>query len=366
MRWALVCALLLCGCHKPVPPRILHVQVAAGPDFRRQTNWRDLIASRIRAASEIFRPLNLQLEMAGVSEWEPDPQLPPEVLRWTLAGFHPSGDWINLGFYGSAQQESEPGLSVPFDSRVLVYNISGAPETRQTAALAHQVAHVLGAWHTRDGGWLMSLPPGEKIDASARACLEATRQVDLRQGAAGLDANALARLQKLFADSKASSAMNPLYRYYSATGTEALRRGLRADVEANFKQAAKFAPDVSKAHIDLGNSRLATRDYSDAVDEFRAAVKLDPHSPAAMSGLAAALMGSGHRDEAVQALANTVRMNPADPTAHANMGVVLASMPGHLDEGIAELREALRIDPNSKIAKRSLDAALEAKAKAAR
>jgi hypothetical protein len=45
------------------------------------------------------------------------------------------------------------------------------------------------------------------------------------------------------------------------------------------------------------------------------------------------------------------------------MGVVLVGTPGRLDDGIAELREALRISPNSESIKRSLDAALEARSK---
>lgn len=289
--------------------------------------------------------------------------MPPEGARWSLAGFHSSGDWINLGFLGSAQQANEPGLAIPFDPRVLVFNITGAPENRQVAALAHELGHVFGAWHAQEGGFVMSLPPGEKMDPVATSLLEATRTVDFRQGPAGFSKDAVDRIQKVWANSKADGAVNPLYRSYASVGAEFFRLRSRVDAEANFAKAANFAPDLARAHIDLADTQLSNREYQEAADEFRKAIKLDAHSGAALSGLAAALVGGGHRDQAVQPLTQSVRLNPSDPAAHANLGVVLVSTPGHLDEGIAELREALRINPNLPPVKRSLDAALEAKSK---
>jgi hypothetical protein len=362
MRWALACIVLLTGCHRTtVPPRTMHLQIAVGPDLRRQPDWRDRIASRIRSASEMFSPLNLQLEVATVSEWEPDPNQPLERNRWRLAGFHSSGDWIELGFYGSVQPAVEPGLAVPFDPRVIVCDIAGAPEERQAAAVAHEIGHVFGAWHPQEGGSVMSLPPAAKFDSTATAVLQASRTVDLRQGASSLNAEAVKSIQKIWTDAKAEPSTNPFYRFYANNGGELFLRGNRAEAVENFKNALKYAPDAVRGHIDLGNSLLATRDYLEAADEFQKAAKLDPHAAAAQSGLAAALIGSGHREEGMQALTTNIRNNPGDPAAHANLGVVLVGMPGHLDEGIAELREALRINPNFDSAKRSLNAALEAK-----
>jgi len=363
MRWVLVCALLLCGCHKMPPPRTLHIQVAAGPELRQQADWRDRVAGRIRAASAIFRPLNLQLEMAGVSEWAPDPKLAPEMNRWMLVGYHTSGDWIELGLYGSAQPGAEPGLAVPFDARVLVYDIPGGDEERNAAALAHELAHVFGAWHTPESGSVMSLPPGSKLDDTALSCLRLTRALDFRLGAPGLNAETVAAIQKIWTASKAEPSTNPFYRFYSSLGAEAFRRNIRPEAEEDFLKAARFAPGVARAHLDLANTEMANREYLEAVDEYRAASKLDPHSSTALSGLAAALLGSGQRDAAVQVLSKGLEMNPGDAAAHANMGVVLVGTPGKLDEGIAQLREALRINPSSESVKHSLDAALEAKNK---
>jgi Tfp pilus assembly protein PilF len=363
MRWLLVCAVFLSGCHKAPPPRLLHIQVAAGPEVRQQPGWRDRIDSRIRVVSEMFKPADLQFEMAGASEWEPDLQQPPEVNRWRLEGFHSSGDWIELGLYGSAQPGAEPGLAVPFDPRVLVYDIPGGDEAKKAAALAHELGHIFGAWHAQAGGSVMSLPPGSKLDDTAISCLRVTRLIDFRRGAPSMNADTEKSLQKIWTAAKPEAASNPLYRFYSSMGLESFRRGLRADAEEHFVKAASYAPGLARAHLDLANTELGNREYLEAVEEFRAAFKLDSHSSAALSGMAAALVGAGKRDEAMQMLAKNIQLNPGDSAAHANMGVVLVGTPGRLDDGIAELREALRINPNSESVKRSLDAALQAKSK---
>lgn len=321
------------------------------------------MAGRIRAASNVFSPLNLQFEMAGVSDWEPDLKQPPEINRWQLGGFESSGDWIHLGIYNSAQSGSEPGLAVPFDSRVLVFELPGDVEDRNAAALTHELGHAFGAWHTGQSGSVMNLPPGLKLDDATVSCLRLTRGADFRKGAAGLDADTITGLEKVWTASKAEPSTNPFFRYYSSVGSEAFRRGMRAESEENFVKALTFAPQVAGAHLELADAELSNREYLEAVEEFRQALKLEPHSGAAVSGLAAALVGAGRREEALQLLTKGISMNPGDAAAHANLGVVLVGTPGRLDDGIAELREALRIRPDSEPVKRSLNAALDAKSK---
>jgi hypothetical protein len=219
MRRVLVCVLLFCGCHKPAPPRVLRVQVAAGPDLRQHADWRDRVGARIRAASELLQPANLQLEVAGASEWEPDPNLLPNMNRWRLAGDHSSGDWIEVGFFGSVQPGSEPGIAVPFDARVLVYEVAGAPEARQADALAHEIGHVFGAWHAQEAGTLMSLPPGEKLAEDSLWCWNVTRTTDFREGGAGLNPQTVEQLEKVWKASKAEPATHPCIVSTPVSGT---------------------------------------------------------------------------------------------------------------------------------------------------
>ena len=99
--------------------------------------------------------------------------------------------------------------------------------------------------------------------------------------------------------------------------------------------------------MELGNAELANHEYLEATAELRKALQMTPGSNAAMSGLAAALLATGHRDEGLETLAKSAKMNPGDARARANYGIVLLGIPNRMDEGIAELREAVRIDPGN-------------------
>lgn len=356
MRGLFLCAVLLAGCHR-APPRVLHIQVAVGPELRSAGDWRGRVASRVRAAAAMLQPAGVQLELATVSEWEPDPKAPSELNRRVLAGYHSSGDWIDLGLYGATQANGEPGLAAPFDSRALVFETPGAAENQQAANMAHVIAHLLGAWHTRTGGSVMSLPPGSALDDTTARCLRLTEAVDLLQGPASLDQAAVKGLQDLWAASGQAAAGHPLYRAYTSRGMEEIARGQKSQAEADFAQAEQYASGLAAAHVQLGNAELANHEVLEGADEMRKALKLDPGSNDAMSGLAAALISTGHADEGIAILGKAVKTNPGDARAHANYGIILLGVPGRMDEGIAELGEAVRIDPGNESLKRSLEIA---------
>jgi tetratricopeptide (TPR) repeat protein len=340
---------------------VLHIQVAAGPEIRQEAGWRDLIAGRVHAVSHLFGPLNIQCTLAGVSAWEPDRKLPLEVNRRALAGYHGGGDWIDAGIYGPGPAGGEPGLAVPFDSRVLIFEQPGASENQRAAALAHEIGHILGAWHAHAADSVMDLPPGGKLDDATASVLSLTRSVNFLQGPSSLTAEAVARLQKNWTAAQEQPADNPFYRFYSSRGMEELVEGLRVPAEGDFTKAGQFAPALAQAHLDLGKAELANRDYIEAVEELRRALTLDYGSGEAMGGLGAALIATGHSDEGLQLLVKSVKMNPGDSKAHATMGGALLRLPGRMDEGIAEIREAARIDPGNTVFERSLEQALAAR-----
>jgi len=74
------------------------------------------------------------------------------------------------------------------------------------------------------------------------------------------------------------------------------------------------------------------------------------------------LLGARQRiPEAAAALRRAVDLAPQNAEAHRNLGVALAML-GKLDEGIAEVREAVKIQPESPSAQSSLADLLRAKA----
>src|SRR5262249_57509186 len=73
-------------------------------------------------------------------------------------------------------------------------------------------------------------------------------------------------------------------------------------------------------------------------------------------------VGAGRQvPAAAAALRRAVDLAPQNAEAHRNLGVALAVL-GRLDEGIAEVREAARIQPDSAAAQSSLTDLLRARA----
>jgi Tfp pilus assembly protein PilF len=359
MRRFLLLIVVLYGCRQPAP-RLLHVRVAADPVFRQRSRWREIITARVRAVS---LP-GMRLEMAGIEEWTPPAGQNVEQKRRLLAGYNGEGSWVDVGLVGStADVRGEPGLAVPFDPRLVAFDSPGQSESANTANLTHLLAHVFGAWDLPDPASVMHLPPGESWDSNAGGTLRLTRSIDLRQGIAGLDEKSRDRLQQLWAGAHAPDDSNPLYRAYDAQGLELLDAGRPPLAVEALERAVRYGPKVAEAHVHLAAAELASRQVSSALAEFRQAAAIDPRSTRALGGLAVALLASGQANEAISVLENATVANPGDAALHANLGTVLVHAPGRIDEGIAHLREAVRLDPALGSARRSLEAALESKAK---
>ena len=91
-----------------------------------------------------------------------------------MAGSQNDGSWIFLGFTVPPQGAVEPGIAVPFDARILMFDYPDRTEEENAANLAHELTHAFGAWHSSDPRSVMHLPPGTDFDPTAAACLRLT------------------------------------------------------------------------------------------------------------------------------------------------------------------------------------------------
>jgi tetratricopeptide (TPR) repeat protein len=73
----------------------------------------------------------------------------------------------------------------------------------------------------------------------------------------------------------------------------------------------------------------------------------------------------GQPEQALAAFQKALDIEPTNRTIRANIGAARVRVSGQLDQGIAELREVLRNNPDQKDAEGALKAALEIKQKAA-
>ncbi|MBZ5625104.1 MAG: tetratricopeptide repeat protein [Acidobacteriia bacterium] len=362
-RLLLLGAIALCACHRATEhPRTLRVLVAADPTFRERSNWREVITSRLHEVSSIYAArFGISLELAGASEWSPEPQLSPEEKRRRLSGYNSDGNAVFLGFAAPVGDGAEPGVAVSFDPRVLVFDFPARSERQNELFLAHELGHMFGAWHSPDGSSLLHLPPGASFDDTTTESIRLSGSCDFRAGAAGLSHETADQVAKLWSASNSNMASNPLLDSYMHMGHELLNTGHVQQAIEPLSRAIELAPGDENAHYMLASADLALNRFAAAAGEFRKVVELNPRHVTAWNNLGGALLESGQPEEAVAAFRKALEMGPPNQTIRSNIATALVRTPGHLDEAIAELQEVLRKDPNEEHAREALTAALAAR-----
>jgi tetratricopeptide (TPR) repeat protein len=134
-----------------------------------------------------------------------------------------------------------------------------------------------------------------------------------------------------------------------------------ADTEAlkTVERAVALAPEHFDAQFTLGRALYGVGNSVAAVKAFRTALKLRPDDARALFFLATALEATGEGDAALGAYRELVRLRPDAVEGHVGLGVLLIKRGGaETEKGIAELRTAVRINPNQYEAQVTLGRAL--------
>jgi tetratricopeptide (TPR) repeat protein len=118
----------------------------------------------------------------------------------------------------------------------------------------------------------------------------------------------------------------------------------RARAQQFAEQALTLLPESPEAHIVMGDLAVEAREPDAAEAEFRKAV-LAADSAMARTRLAEALRLQGKFPDAIAQLREAIRIDPAYARAHSDLGLILRAE-GNLAEAVAEYREALRLDPD--------------------
>jgi Flp pilus assembly protein TadD len=129
-----------------------------------------------------------------------------------------------------------------------------------------------------------------------------------------------------------------------------LQAGDNAGAERQFRLTVDAVPDNAQAWIGLVAALGAESRFDEARKAAATALRLNPSSAATLKFLlGSSLYAAGHLEEAVALLKEAVRLNPQELQAHLLLGAALVRL-GRNQEAASEWSAALKIDPNSKSA----------------
>ena len=136
-------------------------------------------------------------------------------------------------------------------------------------------------------------------------------------------------------------------------------RGADSEALQTVQRAVALAPEHFDAQFTLGRALYGVGDSAAAAKAFRTALKLKPDDVRTLFVLATALEAAGEGEAALDTYRELIRLRPNATEGHLGLGVLLIKRGGvEIEKGIAELRTAVRIDPDQYEAQVTLGRAL--------
>src|SRR5580693_7776465 len=113
-----------------------------------------------------------------------------------------------------------------------------------------------------------------------------------------------------------------------------------------YKRVASLDPKDPEPHLSAGLLLEKENRFADAEQEYKQALTLDPNSSDALTGLANVSMRGQRYGEADPILRKIIAMHPEDVSARLQLARILLIL-GKNDDAIAQLQEALKLDPGN-------------------
>ncbi|MGH7789393.1 MAG: tetratricopeptide repeat protein, partial [Candidatus Binatia bacterium] len=149
------------------------------------------------------------------------------------------------------------------------------------------------------------------------------------------------------------------YMAHFLLASDLVRRGESEAALPHFEAAVALRPRYAAMRNNLGNALIRLGRWREAVAQLRVAVAERPNVPQFRNGLGFALASDGQLEAAAEQYAAALALDPRYAEAAFNLGTLLSDQQ-RFAEAIPHLTTAARLRPDSRDARRALDAALAA------
>jgi Flp pilus assembly protein TadD len=324
--------------------------------------WPGLVESRFQEVNRIYRRngTGVRWKVLDSSQIDPTSNIPGLDRRRANMVFHLDRPTDIFVILTGVHEGDRTGSVSPFTRVAVVVDYPDKPESLNARLMAHELAHLFGAPY--DPAWVESLM-GEKPESSkfSERTIALIRRMRNYPFALGIDALSQSSWEKraLAAASEDDTAAhgNPMAHAHTVLGT-ALLNERKTDVAlVHFRAAVAADPQNNTMRLNLAEAYTRNAQYDLALAQAREAVRLAPNDALAHRALGA-LLGRNHQPEAsLQELQTAIRLEPNNPQNQVLLGFEYAGMFGHLDDAVAALQEAARVDPTSSVAQKGLQKA---------
>jgi tetratricopeptide (TPR) repeat protein len=326
------------------------------------SDWPALVDSRFREVNRIYQRngTGVQWKVLDASQIDPISVAPGIDSRRANMSLHFDRPTDVYVIVTGVREGDRTGSVSPFTRVAVVEDFPEKSESLNARLLAHELAHLFGAPY--DLAWFETLmgekPESNKFSDRTIAMIRRMRNYPFALGIDGLSQDSWEKkaLAAVAQDDVAAHS-NALAHAHTVLGTALLNERKTVPALAHFRAAVDADPQNKTAHLNLAEAYARNGQDELALQQGREAVRLAPNEPLAHRALGA-LLGRNHQPEAaVQELRMAVRLEPKNAENQILLALQLAGMLGHLDDSIAALQEALRIDPQSTVARQSLEKA---------
>lgn len=343
--------------------RVVNVWVYTDYAFRfDHANWPDLVASRFAAVNRIYQRsgAGVSWKVLDATQTDPVSQIQGIDNRRANMVFHQDRKTDVYVIFTGVHEGNRTGSVSPFTNVAMVVDFADKSESLNANLLAHELAHLFG--EPSDPSWYATLmaekPESSQFTPSTANLIHRLRNYPFALGIDGLtqgswEKKALSAL----ADTDSGSHGSPLAHAHTVLGTALLNERKKSEAVVQLKAAVQADPGNASAHLNLAEAYSRDGQENLALEQTREVARIDPDKPLSHRALGAMLGRTHQPEEAVQELRIAARMEPQNSDTQVLIGTQLAAMYGHLDDAIAAFQEALRVNPDSPIARQGLERA---------
>lgn len=336
----------------------MQLSIAADEEFRGRPDWENVLRHRVAAISPAWeKEFGIRWEVAVINPWLSENGAGAERLYSALRGGASGGSYLQLGIAGQAPVDDSLGYVAPLTRALVVYDFAQRSESDNAAILSHQLARLFGSWEARP-------PASLSFSQDTRNVIALTKDVNFQAGIHGMDAALVKKLDQLYSASKGDRAKSPVCLAHARAGEEFLAVHNIEAALVELRQAVAADPGNARLHDDIATALVAANEIPAAIVEYREVVRLLPQSPGPHANLGSLLTRSGHWQEGNAEIRKALELQPGQASLHFTLATALMHTPGQIDAGIAEVRQGLRLDPNSTLGKALLDNAERFRAEA--